>query len=136
MLQNLKCRTVEHSRRQGDFIDIAKQCNNMTTDERSSGSTLVDSDYSSSSTGQKYNQSIECFFLFSILFWELFLFKYKLIHLNEYLLNKNYYSNFTNFDTYPRCFVDTAILSLISLIKGLKMVSRRQNTLIPIYGKK
>lgn len=42
MLQNLKCRTTDHSRRQGEFIDIAEQCRNATTGERPAS---VDSDY-------------------------------------------------------------------------------------------
>lgn len=58
MLQNLKCRTTDHSRRQGEFVDIAEQCKNMTTGggDRSTGTTsLTDSDYSSQSTGQRYS---------------------------------------------------------------------------------
>lgn len=51
MLQNLKCRTTDHSRRQGEFVDIAEQCNNMTTGDRSTAT--MDNDYGSS--GSRYN---------------------------------------------------------------------------------
>lgn len=45
MLQNLKCRTTDQSKRQGEFIDIAEQCKNQT-DGRTS-SLLPESDYPS-----------------------------------------------------------------------------------------
>lgn len=52
-LQNLKCRTTDHSRRQGQFIDIAEECNNSTAGDRSTtrdrSPSGMDSDYYSSS---------------------------------------------------------------------------------------
>lgn len=45
MLQNLKCRTADHSKRRGEFVDIAEQCNNMTGPQGSQGS--ADGDYTS-----------------------------------------------------------------------------------------
>lgn len=52
-LQNLKCRTTDHSRRQGEFIDIAEECNNSTAGDRSitrdRSPSGMDSDYYSSS---------------------------------------------------------------------------------------
>lgn len=48
MLQGLKCRTKDHSNRQGEFIDLAEQCNNMTT---KGGDRTMDNDYSSSQFG-------------------------------------------------------------------------------------
>lgn len=55
LLQNLKCRTTDHSKRQGEFIDIAEQCKNATTTgERTS--SLADIDYSLPyAGGQRYN---------------------------------------------------------------------------------
>ncbi|XP_025196494.1 uncharacterized protein LOC112595475 isoform X2 [Melanaphis sacchari] len=42
-VHNLKCRTADHSRRHGEFVDIAEQCSNMTSGDRS---VAVDGDYS------------------------------------------------------------------------------------------
>ncbi|XP_026806216.1 uncharacterized protein LOC113549219 [Rhopalosiphum maidis] len=42
-VQNLKCRTVDHSRRHGEFVDIAEQCSNTTSGDRPAA---VDGDYS------------------------------------------------------------------------------------------
>lgn len=130
MLQNLKCRVIEHSKRQGDFIDLAEQCNNMTAGERSSGSTLLDSDYSSSSsTGQKYNPSIWCY-LITILFWQLS--KYKLICSNEFKTNIIIQPNTISILIHDVLW--TLQSTIISLEAGLKMVCQL-NIVIPICHK-
>jgi len=49
ILQNLKCRTADHSRRHGEFIDIAEQCNNTTSGDRPA--SAVDGDYSTYASG-------------------------------------------------------------------------------------
>ncbi|XP_015376440.1 PREDICTED: putative uncharacterized protein DDB_G0282133 [Diuraphis noxia] len=48
-VQNLKCRTADHSRRHGEFIDIAEQCNNTTSGDRSA--SAMDGDYSTYASG-------------------------------------------------------------------------------------
>ncbi|XP_025409414.1 probable serine/threonine-protein kinase clkA isoform X2 [Sipha flava] len=47
-VHGLKCRTTDHSNRQGEFIDLAEQCNNMTS---KGGDRTMGNDYSSSQSG-------------------------------------------------------------------------------------
>lgn len=56
MLQNLKCRTPDHWRRRGEFVDIAEQCSNTTSGDRSTataGSSGQDNDYFSGNNGDR-----------------------------------------------------------------------------------
>lgn len=48
-MQNLKCRTADHSKRHGEFIDIVDQCNNTTSSDRPA--SAVDGDYSTYVSG-------------------------------------------------------------------------------------
>ncbi|XP_050432417.1 uncharacterized protein LOC126840601 isoform X2 [Adelges cooleyi] len=54
-VQGLKCRTTDHSRRHGEFIDIAEQCNNSTRGEQRPSSDRTDGYSSSMPPVQQYN---------------------------------------------------------------------------------